>query len=335
MDGVLIYLLMMLAVIIVGGGTILFLSIIESKKDRKKNIGTTLDSLFEELGEAEEVRELTEHKLSIYDRAAKVGELECSLLAMSGEFEPEVNEKGDKFWYNIEGKLHRDGDKPAIIRTNGVQEWWRNGQRHRNGDKPAIEAISATGWWREWYKDDKRHRYGKPAMESSRGIKCFYNKGKLVKDETIPLIEHRVDWEFLKDIRKIWKRIGHEGVPNPDCNCGFLGPGKPHFCLHEKDGNKFWLSWGVLHREDDLPAVELKDGTKEWWIWGKRHRKGAPAVVRANGNKEWWWFGKRHREGDKPAIELKDGDKLWFKNGEYIRTEYAVIPQIQIKKEEK
>ena len=30
------------------------------------------------------------------------------------------------WWKN--GKRHRDGDEPAVIRSNGEKQWWKNGQ---------------------------------------------------------------------------------------------------------------------------------------------------------------------------------------------------------------
>src|SRR5689334_2595208 len=36
-----------------------------------------------------------------------------------------------------EGKLHGEGDLPAIISTEG-KFWYKNGLRHRDGDLPAI-----------------------------------------------------------------------------------------------------------------------------------------------------------------------------------------------------
>jgi hypothetical protein len=44
---------------------------------------------------------------------------------------------------------------------------------------------------------------------------------------------------------------------------------------------KHWYKNGLIHRENDKPAIEWSNGRKEWWI-----------------------NGKLHRENDKPAIEL-------------------------------
>ena len=48
---------------------------------------------------------------------------------------------------------HREGG-PAVIRVDGTQEWWLNGERHRE-DGPA--AIYADGS-QKWYINGKRRR---------------------------------------------------------------------------------------------------------------------------------------------------------------------------------
>lgn len=46
--------------------------------------------------------------------------------------------------YHVNGKLHRDGDKPAVINKlrfldeKVILKWYRKGELHRDGDKPAI-----------------------------------------------------------------------------------------------------------------------------------------------------------------------------------------------------
>jgi hypothetical protein len=34
---------------------------------------------------------------------------------------------GDKYWY-INGKIHRENDNPAIIRSDGIKKWFINGE---------------------------------------------------------------------------------------------------------------------------------------------------------------------------------------------------------------
>ena len=40
---------------------------------------------------------------------------------------PVVDEDGTKRWYNADGQIHRENDKPAVIRTDGSKEWWIDG----------------------------------------------------------------------------------------------------------------------------------------------------------------------------------------------------------------
>jgi hypothetical protein len=52
--------------------------------------------------------------------------------------------------HNSEGKLHRDGDKPAVIFSDGSRWWYKEGKLHR--DKPACIDRNGSKYW---YKDGK------------------------------------------------------------------------------------------------------------------------------------------------------------------------------------
>ena len=84
-----------------------------------------------------------------------------------------------QFWYK-DGRLHRDGDLPAITRANGSQRWYKDGEKHRDGDLPAEIYASGT---QVWYKDGKRHRDGDlPAAIYADGTQYWYIEGVLCKD---------------------------------------------------------------------------------------------------------------------------------------------------------
>lgn len=54
---------------------------------------------------------------------------------------------GGKGWY-VNGKLHRDNDKPAVEYADGTKEWWVDGKRHRDNDMPAVERTNGDNeWW--------------------------------------------------------------------------------------------------------------------------------------------------------------------------------------------
>lgn len=48
---------------------------------------------------------------------------------------------------NEAGELHRDGDEPALIYTNGTKCYYKNGKLDRGNDLPAIESRTGTLQW--------------------------------------------------------------------------------------------------------------------------------------------------------------------------------------------
>jgi hypothetical protein len=88
-------------------------------------------------------------------------------------------------------------------------------------------------------------------------------------------------------------------------------------CEITSEGNKRWRLNGKLHRLDG-PAVEDIDGFRSWWINGILHRDNdLPAVEWADGHKEWWINGKLHRESG-PAIDMGGWGKTWWINGKML-----------------
>ena len=85
------------------------------------------------------------------------------------------------------------------------------------------------------------------------------------------------------------------------------------------DGYKVWYFNGQVHREDG-PAVEYADGTKVWFKNGQLHRDGGlPAVERTNGTKKWYVSGREHRGDGFPAVECANGCKEWYISGNLHR----------------
>ena len=58
---------------------------------------------------------------------------------------PVIHEYGEKFWYDSNGKFHRD-DGPAVIYADGDKAWYQHGVRHR-ADDPAIIGADGTEYW--------------------------------------------------------------------------------------------------------------------------------------------------------------------------------------------
>lgn len=103
--------------------------------------------------------------------------------------------------------------------------------------------------------------------------------------------------------------------------------------VHEDDdGSITWRKNGLLHRENDLPAVIRPDGTRMWYRRGMRHRthNDLPAVILPDGSQLWFredksycqhWCknGKRHRDDDRPAVVWENMAHEWYQNGERHR----------------
>ncbi len=85
-------------------------------------------------------------------------------------------------------------------------------------------------------------------------------------------------------------------------------------CVTDKYVTKWFLN-DVIHRDNNLPAVEYSNGDKEWCQNGEYYRDNdQPAVEHVDGLNSWYQHGKLHRDGDKPAVVSKELS-CWYKNG--------------------
>ena len=90
----------------------------------------------------------------------------------------EVDEYGNKFWYNENGEYHRL-DGPAVECANGYKMWCQNDQRHRL-DGPAVEWPDGT---KMWYQNGLYHRLDGPALEWADGDKEWCIEGETYTEE--------------------------------------------------------------------------------------------------------------------------------------------------------
>jgi len=96
---------------------------------------------------------------------------------------------GTKRYYK-DGKLHRDGDEPAVITSSGSKYYYKNGELRRDGDEPAV--IQSNGY-KEYWKNGKLHRDGdEPAVIWSDGTVDYYKNGvKYTKEQVEKMEEMR------------------------------------------------------------------------------------------------------------------------------------------------
>jgi hypothetical protein len=88
---------------------------------------------------------------------------------MDSESTLTIDQLGNNFWKNKEGKLHRL-DGPAVEWIDGTRFWYQNGLRHRL-DGP---AITNKGRYKMWYVHGRHHREDGPAFISINGYREWW-----------------------------------------------------------------------------------------------------------------------------------------------------------------
>ena len=93
----------------------------------------------------------------------------------------QVIEYENSIKWKLNGVVHREGDKPAVIYKNGTKEWRLFGKLHREGDKPAILRNNGN---EEYYINGVRHRnFGRPAIKNLHSQDYFEFGKKLTKEQ--------------------------------------------------------------------------------------------------------------------------------------------------------
>jgi hypothetical protein len=89
--------------------------------------------------------------------------------------------------------------------------------------------------------------------------------------------------------------LGHQVIiylPKKDC---FMDG----YEVVKLEGRTEYYYNGLLHRDNDLPAIEWENGSKEWYQHGKSHRLNGPAWEYSDCGikyKEWYIEGKNYTE---------------------------------------
>jgi hypothetical protein len=185
-------------------------------------------------------------------------------------------------WFR-HGLLHREGGKPAVVDSNDVEsaEWWVNGVRHRDGDEPAM--VQMAGQYRVWYKEGKIHREGdEPAIiDETVDYRAWYKHGVCCRDGGMPCV--------VSGSERFWEENGDT-------------------VRMETEEMTEWYKNGRRHRDDDEPA--LIERTDE-----ESSARGFEGDVL---KQSWYQNGLLHREGDKPAkffVTPLCTSYGWFKHG--------------------
>ncbi len=208
---------------------------------------------------------------------------------ISGESSPAVIKSDGTLKYFINGEMHRNGDNPAYVFDVAddvscddeklIAAYHKNGKIHRNDDINGTEqpALIYYDGAIEYYNNDKLHRKGdQPAIMCSDGTLEYFKNGR----------RHRDVDEF--------------GCEQPAYICG----------THVKYFNN-----GVLHRNEDQPAVIYFNDVEIYYKHGETHRNDdKPAICFADGGVKYYKNNKLHRDGDLPVDISADGTLKYYKN---------------------
>lgn len=250
-----------------------------------------------------------------------------------------------KIWHK-NGIIHRDGDKPAVIKDtveitpSGVEKhifvkhWYKKGVSHRDGDKPASiwhEKHFSNGQIvtdysaKYWYVNGRKTRLSNKPSDVSVSTHQYFSPNSSVK-------------ECHKSSIKIWYVNGEK---HRDNGPAFVSLGKTFLDEEIISVGKeiFYYKKDMLHRDGDKPARFVKHLTSDsesirmfFYQEDKLHREGdKPAILQVSikdnietRDEKYYVNGLEHRDGDKPAIILKDPNEgldlvKYYRNGKYHR----------------
>jgi antitoxin component YwqK of YwqJK toxin-antitoxin module len=126
-----------------------------------------------------------------------------------------TNEFWEKQWHK-NGKLHREGNKPAVIYWNKQGEishlyFCKNGLFNGDGDLPALFVKYNKTIIKYWYKENVLHRDNNMPAElwyenGQITIKKWYKNGELIKTKFYSP-EHLFFLRLLSNLKKGFKTI--------------------------------------------------------------------------------------------------------------------------------
>jgi hypothetical protein len=159
----------------------------------------------------------------------------------------------------LDGKLHREHDRPALISNSGAREWRRYGHLHRDHNRPAY----IVGGLLEWYRDGRYHRDNdRPAhINANDGDRVWYHHGKHYRDHGRPTY-----------VDSVGTHLWH-------CN---LLPELGHPIRIYRYGGWAWYCYGHQQRDQDRPAVVNRNSSRQWFQQGGR-RPDQPGWVTPSG----------------------------------------------------
>ena len=215
-----------------------------------------------------------------------------------------------KIWKNKKGQLHRDGDLPAYINSEGTWWWYQNGKRHRDYDLPAyIDTDGNCEWYikdkkikeKQIFSQEKIKQYKKPCKEAKHIKMHIKTRCEMCGKDTRIIVEGEVVGSTQFCSRQCCRAFKQQLINLSTKQCKTKKtkktsnkPTKIH-----KNGTKEWHNAkGQYHRDGDLPAIVNPNHSYWWYKNGQIHRSNnLPAVININGQCQWWIRNKFIKRG--------------------------------------
>lgn len=115
------------------------------------------------------------------------------------EMEKQFSETIDDIQCTYLARLH-SAKEPSIVKPNGDQWWYLNGKLHRDNDKPAYICVDGR---KAWFQDGMLHRENGPAEISPRGRLAYYKNGKLHRKDGPAIIDPRDGDEWWENGQRL------------------------------------------------------------------------------------------------------------------------------------
>jgi len=160
-------------------------------------------------------------------------------------------EYGFRRWDDSDGRIHRDGDKPALLAGN-IYQWYQHGLVTRDPSKGPAEIGTWNGEKTSRYYDanEKLHRDNDLPAVITPTCMSWYQHGDLhrLEDRPAVLAKNHTEW-WIEGLR-------HRGGDQP--------------AYIRDDGLRLWYQHGSLHRDDKTkPSIIFADGSKEYFMFGR------------------------------------------------------------------
>lgn len=126
-----------------------------------------------------------------------------------------------------------------------------------------IASYDEETWIKLYLYDDEFHLYARTNIGINKCIQSFW--------KTIDIHTHGTKFKIIFTSLYFWKRADSEGVEKMKTIFGKLHSFYDEPSVINEYGDMAWHKNGVLHRDNNMPAIIYADGEIEWYIYGMRY----------------------------------------------------------------